>query len=389
MARKQLQTLLDDVEQRLAAGSATASDDERLRRHAGTVRDLSRQVPALALLAEALDRAGQAGPTGASRAWLDLIVLTRQVRVALGTEAPEGEVEPVPPSGPWTTDLSPADLLRLAAVLRGGRAGTRDVLELEKAQDLRLWPLIRGSLDTWGEAGDLAALRVLPRLGRPVLAGLERALDLRSRPGGGRRLSALALSDPQAAVRLCLRRFPGETGAFRLLGLLGLPAVALFVRVLANPNGNYANWDLERIANDILTSFAADAVALLRPALRDPDASRRADAARDLACLGRASAAAYPDLVACLRDPAGAVQRAAAEALENLGAPRAEVAAVLMELLDHPDTVVRRAVVVALGKAVSRNRAALAALRAAGKSERNPGVRSAIEAVVGGKRGKK
>src|SRR5205085_2459253 len=83
-------------------GSVTASGDDRLEKHATTLRELSRQVPALASFADTLDRARQVGPGQASRAWLDLIVLSRQVRVALGTDPLEGEVVPLPPSGPWT-----------------------------------------------------------------------------------------------------------------------------------------------------------------------------------------------------------------------------------------------------------------------------------------------
>jgi hypothetical protein len=262
----------------------------------------------------------------------------------------------------------------------------------------------------------------LPRFGAAVLPDLERGLDLRQCPGAGRRLAAIARIDFEAAVQVCLRRFPQGSSALWLLGQLGRPAVEVVVHVLTNPHGNYARWDLERIAADVLIRFADEAVPLLRPALRDPDAARHEaairclaqigrgaaaavpdleDALRDdaapvrlaaagaLGAIGRKASAAYPALIARLDDPDSAVRQAVTDALKNLGMPGAEVVPVLIEAMDHPSEAVRLAVVGALSKAATRNKAALKALTAARKHESVPAVRSAIDWVLKLVRGKK
>jgi HEAT repeat protein len=415
VAREHLQALVDDVDRLLAAGSAAAVGDERLHQRAAALRELGQQVPALASAADALDRVGQADRRQANRALLDLVVMARQVRIGLGASAPEGDVTPLPPSGPWTTDLPTAELYSLAGALWGRDAGRIDFLESAAARDLRLWPMLVQPLDTRGEMGDHVALRMLPRFGPPVLPDLERDLDLRQHPGAGRRLATIALIDFEAAVQLCLRRFPQESNVLWLMGQLGRPAVELLVHVLTNPHGNYARWDLERIASDIVARFAEDAVPLLRPALTDPDAARRETAiqllaqlgrsaaaavpdvqaalrdntlavrlaaARALGKMGRAASAAYPALIACLDDPENDMRQTATEALKSLGMPGADVVPALIETLDHPSEAVRLAIVGALSKAAARNKSALAALTAAKKREAAPAVRSAIEWVL-------
>jgi hypothetical protein len=364
-----LQALVDDVDRLLAAGSRSGAGDDRLRRQAATLRELGRQVPALLPIVEAVECVCRGDPAQANRALLDLVGMVGRLLLARGGNALEGVVVPLRPSGPWSNALPTSDLYRIDEAVRADESRA-ELLEPIAPRDLRLMPLVvrpperweavadqLGLLDVWSEAGNRLALKVLPGFGPAALPHLERDLDLRQRPGAARRLSAVALIDPEAAVRICLRRFPEETGPLWLLGRLGRAAVALFVRVLANPHGNYANWNLERVATDLLVRLGAGVVPLLISVLREPDAARRATACQVLAQLGRSAAAALPELLETLHDDAAPVRAGAACALGRIGSG-------------------------------ARSKAARDALAAAETQEQDPAVREAIRQALE-KRGRK
>src|SRR5207249_11755749 len=85
--------LAADLARLTAAGVGAAAT--AVRRHADTARQMARKVPALASLADALDRAG-ASPA----ALLDALVIAVRMRTALATAGISGDLELPPPSGP-------------------------------------------------------------------------------------------------------------------------------------------------------------------------------------------------------------------------------------------------------------------------------------------------
>lgn len=93
MPHEQLLALATDVDRLLAAGAATATGNDTLRRRAGVLRDLGRKVPALNAVADAAERVVQASPKKATPAVLDLVTTMRQVRASLSTAGVLGEKE--------------------------------------------------------------------------------------------------------------------------------------------------------------------------------------------------------------------------------------------------------------------------------------------------------
>jgi hypothetical protein len=427
MSRDFFNTLADEVDALLGAGSAAASTNHRLPQRARTLREMARQVPALNALADTIDRVCQPDPRESSRALLDLVLLARQVRVGMGTEALKGEVLPLPPSGPWANNLPADELYRMVDAVRADSCNA-DLVEPLVPHDLRLFPLVTLSpvqlgkaseliaqLDRWGDEGNRAALRLLPTLGRAVLPELERDFDFSKRPGAGRRLAAMGLIDPEAAVQFCLRWLPQQPGMLGVLGKVGGPAIAVFVRVLAQPHGNYAYWDLETIAITLLNQVPETAVQVLCSTMQSPDPAQRKEAIELLQFLGKLAANAVPDLIeslkdsvplvrqaaaqalgqigrsssvvslhliACLKDTNREVQRAAATALPRLGVPAAKIVPLLIEVLDHPDEQVRLALIDALGRSAFRNKTAQAALRQARDRETSTAARTRIDKAL-------
>jgi len=394
MSRTFFHSLADEVDSLISAGSASAATDHRLPRRVAALRELARQVPALANLAEAVSRVCQPDSPQSSRALLDLVLLVRQVRVGTGSESLKGEVSPLPPSGPWVNNLPADELYRMVEAVRSDPCNA-DLIEPLLPNDLRLVPLLTLSqdqqasvsnqiqlLDRWGEEGNRAALRLLPSFGRAALAELERDFDFGKRPGAGRRLAAMGLIDLEAALQFCRLQLPQQPGLLGLLGKVGGSAVEVFVKVLAHPHGNYANWDLDRIATALLTQVPEQAVEALRPDLQSSDPALRQEAIALLGLMGRPAAAAYPDLIACLQDLDSDVRRAAAEALPKLGAPAAKVLPLLIEALEHPDEPIRLAVIEVLGRSASRNKTVQATLRQAKEREKSAVVRNRIGEIL-------
>src|SRR5438132_894575 len=113
MPRQQLRALARDVDRLLMAGSAVAAGDEGLRRRAKALRELGQQAPVLGKIADTVDRVLAAGTAKAASALLDLLLILRQVRAGLATVGVDGPLEPIDPSGPWTTDSAARDLYPL------------------------------------------------------------------------------------------------------------------------------------------------------------------------------------------------------------------------------------------------------------------------------------
>jgi HEAT repeat protein len=125
---------------------------------------------------------------------------------------------------------------------------------------------------------------------------------------------------------------------------------------------------------------AADPVAALVAALRDPAASRRAAAARALAGQGAQARVALPALFEALTDPREAVRSASAQALDAVGLGAADVP-MLEASLNSGDPYVRAFAAYALGNLGPTAVQALPALVAAYRREEGEGRGTAVGAL--------
>jgi HEAT repeat protein len=201
-----LERLAADVLRVLEAGAA-AGGVESLPRGAGTLRGIAAQVPALARITEAVDRLRTADPLQRARAVLDLNVLLGMARAGMATAGTAGDLHPVEPSGPWTTDLRLDEPVFTTLVPELADPASHPLNALLFADDedtvteLRLvGPLLGGLAHPDEDATGRLARDVLPRLGRAVVPDLCRAF----RPEGGRadalRLRALCHIDARAGL---------------------------------------------------------------------------------------------------------------------------------------------------------------------------------------------
>ncbi len=105
MSREQLRTFITDVDQLMAAGASAALNNPRWRKHSKFLRELSQQIATLVPLADAVDRLVNANAAEGGKILLDLLLLTRQLRVHLLNVGVPGELTEIPPSKPWKTPL--------------------------------------------------------------------------------------------------------------------------------------------------------------------------------------------------------------------------------------------------------------------------------------------
>jgi HEAT repeat protein len=117
----------------------------------------------------------------------------------------------------------------------------------------------------------------------------------------------------------------------------------------------------------------------LRVSLKDPDAAKRAAAARLLGEIGAPAKEAVPDLADALKDQDSAVRQNAAKALGDIGPSSAAAVGPLVGLLGDQDWQVRRAAAYALGRTGSPE--AEKPLKAARK-DTNESVRDAAKAAL-------
>jgi HEAT repeat protein len=394
MARDELLALTADVARLLAAGAPAAGSSEALRKRGTVLRELSQQVAALKPVADAITRVTE-GPDPERGNWfLDLLVVSRQLRSSLTTAGVEGELRPVPPGGPWQTPHAIRDLRPLLeALTRTGKGRDEKVragVEQGLTNDLRLLPALLGALeDNYPAVCDLVADKGLPALGRAVVPELRARLNLRmGNAGDARRLALICKLDPDRGAAVCLEAFQKGNPALRVQALLCLPDVG-------------ATEDVDRIglelSRDRSHQVRAAGVAILRKAGSDAALERLLEAAGDkdesvrYAAMQSLSALPHPQTTPCLLERlrtdldilAGKTppeeskgpnnkgpKKAASEAGEIIGQRqrarglactwvyvlgerkdehRLEAARVILALCEHGDPVVRRHAVQALG----------------------------------------
>jgi hypothetical protein len=207
VALDQVTALIADADRLLAAGAKSAAGDEALRRRAAALRDIARQVTALAPVADAVDRVVSAPPKVAAAALLDLLSLTRQLRARLVAAGVSGTVENLPPSGPWKTDTPTPALRTLHDALGSSNYGrefvVRKAVEDGTAFDLRLLdPLLALLRAQDNDVAESAAKEALPGFGRAVLPELLAGFKMKGKAADGYRLRAVGRIDPAEAVRL-------------------------------------------------------------------------------------------------------------------------------------------------------------------------------------------
>jgi hypothetical protein len=230
MAKEQLLVLIADVERLLVAGAFAASDNEMLRRHAQTLREMGRQVPALATLAEAMTGVVSTGPERITSAFLDLLLLTRQLRFGLGNPQAVGSLQALSGDDHWQTPCSLGELFALREALTQRKedreARLRDAHSRGAAADLRLLPTLISTLyDSDDAVADFVADQVLPAMGRCSVPGLAEPIAPRGNAGDARRLRLLARFDPAAASELCRQIFQAGNNLMRLTALRCLTEV--------------------------------------------------------------------------------------------------------------------------------------------------------------------
>lgn len=125
---------------------------------------------------------------------------------------------------------------------------------------------------------------------------------------------------------------------------------------------------------------SGDALPALIAALRDPEAARRAAAARALGAHGPSAASALPALFAATADPREAVRWSAAQALDAIGTGAADTP-LLEAALESPDPYVRAFGAYALGGLGSAVPSAVPALIAAYQREEPEGRGTAVGAL--------
>jgi HEAT repeat protein len=373
MPREQLLTLSADVDRLLAAGAAAAAGNDNLRARSRTLRDLGRKVPALNSVADAVERVTSAPHDKAPRALLDLLVLLCQAQSALTTAGVVGELQPVPPSGPWRTAASSGQLGTVdAALLRRGPGRFEPVQEAVQQQttaDLRLLEPLLGVLgDPYTELADLVAEQALPAFGPAALPDLLGSYNPRGKRSDARRLTVVTRIDPSRGRELCREALAGGSPPVRVAALLALVRVApaeaeqAAMTVLGGKHGSSlrgaaalvlgevrtqypeailllieafrgSDWDVQRHAADALEKIGRAAVPDLLPVLRHPDPMMRCRTMWVLGGMGPEAVDAVPTLVEALNDPGEHAPTNAARALGEIGpAARAAVPALTREL---------------------------------------------------------
>jgi HEAT repeat protein len=230
MPREQLLGLANDVGRLLAAGSSAAAGHDGLARRARALRELGAKVPTLAAVADAVERVTVAAPKQAGPAFLDLVVLARQIRGSLSAAGTDGAMEAVPASGPWRTAASLRDVSPVFEALshsgEGREQTLKDAVERQVVGDLRLLPaLLEGLGDGYAPVADLVAGQALPALGKAALPDLLARLDLQGKNAEARALRAVCKIDPARGAELCRQALAEGSTPLRVEALGCLPEV--------------------------------------------------------------------------------------------------------------------------------------------------------------------
>jgi HEAT repeat protein len=398
MSREQVQALADEVGAVLAGG---APSGPRLRRAAETCRGVSRQVPGLAPLADALGRLA-AGRTERPRALLDVILLARPLRAALSGSGVAGAMESLPPSGPWSSTAAAGEAATVAKAVRRLGWDRRNLVQdvVRRHADLRLaGPLLRGLADASAEDAGFLAGEVLPLFGPALLPDLWPPPDGADARQGGRFLLAVCRLDATFGARRCREKLREGDGGWRKPALWGLTVAApkearrVALDWLAHENARKlreAAWDclhevpppdasalpvlaaaFEKdayyMATHVLARMGRRAVRTLMELLRSKKWAVRERAAEALGHIGPGAAAAVPALTEATRDEALAVAGTAVHALACIGpAARAAVPRLLELLADRrADDALRFSAAEALPEIAGDDPAVVSALVAA------------------------
>jgi HEAT repeat protein len=211
----------------------------------------------------------------------------------------------------------------------------------------------RSAAEALGQLGPAAAPAI------PALLKCAFDVDAAAREAALKALHAIDPAWPENAE--ARRAFPGlvaalrswdsdvSTAAFRLLGVIGLPAVHEMVNALSKAEDTIDKVYIMRLLARIGPQ-AASALPSLTRALGSKSIQARVAAAEALANIGSSAEAAVPALVAALTDPYADGRKAMAACLARLGAAAEPAIPALLPLLADRDSGVREAAAFALEK---------------------------------------
>ncbi|HEY7154700.1 MAG TPA: hypothetical protein VH575_12130 [Gemmataceae bacterium] len=226
MPREQLLGLAADVDRLLAAGATAAAGHDGLSRRSRTLRELGQKVAALLPVADAVERVTSSSSREAGRAFLDLMVMARQLRGSLAAVGVEGTLQSIEASGPWQTPTPTRDVYIAHEVLAHNIVPAHyERLELPVAGDLRLIPSALASLEGYYDLADKIADDVLPIVGRGVLPDLLAQLDLKGNVADARRLRAVCKIDPKIGAELVRKALREGNSTLKFQALECLPDV--------------------------------------------------------------------------------------------------------------------------------------------------------------------
>ncbi len=221
--------LAADVDRLLTAGATAAAGHDGLARRGRALRELGQKVAALLPVADAVERVTSSSSREAGRAFLDLVVMARQLRGSLAAAGVEGTLQAVEASGPWQTPTPTRDVYNAHEALTGesSSAALHDAAERQVTGDLRLLPSALAALESSKKnIADAVADKVLPAVGRGVLPDLLAKLDLKK--GGtadARRLRAVCKIDPKIGAELVRKGLSEGSRALKTQALECLPDV--------------------------------------------------------------------------------------------------------------------------------------------------------------------
>jgi HEAT repeat protein len=369
MPREQLQGLAGDVSRLLVVGARSVPGDERLRQRAGALRALAARVPALAAIADAVERVVQASPAKVVPALLDLLLTVRQARAALTESELPGEIEPLARSGSWSTSTGASDLYPVADALRVSRSDRTppllDAIERKQVADLRLLDLLLGALgDGNSYLAVLVADKALPLFGPTIAGELNAGLDLKGKRDSARRLEVLCRADPGAGLDLARAAFRQGSPPLRVQALRSLSELAEAAeveRAAAEVLAGRPSAEMRYAAIAALRksfSVTPSALALLTAALRDESWNVRRGAGEALSDVGKLAVGA---LAAGVNDPANEdVRFESIWALGRIGAESAPAVPELLRAINDPDWRIARSALFTLGRVGKGAKSALA-----------------------------
>jgi hypothetical protein len=166
----------------------------------------------------------------AATALLDLLRVLRPARASLAAPGVVGRLEPLPESGPWSTEVAAPELSPLVRWL--GHPSWEDKWmqtrgHLAHHADLRLVnPLLARLRDGPPDSGEFIAERMLPRYGAALLPNLRRGLVWDDRRAQTRALGAICRIDGMAGAELCTPRLADTDFKVRHEALLCLALAA-------------------------------------------------------------------------------------------------------------------------------------------------------------------